>query len=178
MIPALMLLAAVSYVVAAVLAAVAAIFYVTQHVRAAHDELSGRSAQREIAEIRAGRRGRSWFGAIGSAAAPAAAAADGDGGSLRVRVFEPAPCIAGPGANAVRAAGAMADEAPTSILGDAAAGTPLDDESPTTLLGASIVGLPRNEGAEPLSSGAVGSSFADDEASTTFLSGPPSGEVR
>lgn len=85
------MVATAGYSLAAALAVVAVIYYVTQHVHAVHDELTGRTAQREIAEMRAGRRGRTWLGAAGSAAGSLLAAARGKAsgfegsGSLRVR---------------------------------------------------------------------------------------------
>lgn len=88
------MVATAGYSFAAVLAVVAVIYYVTQHVHAVHDELTGRTAQREIAEMRAGRRGRTWLGAAGSAAGSLLAAARGKAtgsegsGSLHVRSVE------------------------------------------------------------------------------------------
>ena len=86
------MIATIGFSLAAVFAVIAVIFYVTQHVHDVSDELTGRSAQREISEMRAGRPGRSFLGVASSAASSVMSAARGgsssSSSSLHVRSVE------------------------------------------------------------------------------------------
>lgn len=146
------MIATLGYSLAAVFALLAVVYYFLRHVRAVRDELTGRTAQREIADMRAGRRGHSWLGSK-SFATPAGlggsrGAATGEGsGSLHVRNVE----------------------APTNIV------TPMpegDSELGTTLLSAQAsTSAPETEAGTTLLT-----SQSDTEAGTTLLSNE--GEVR
>lgn len=88
------MVATIGYSLAVVFAVIAVIFFFTQHVKTVHDELTGRTAQREIAEMREGRRGRTFLAAASSAAGSVLSAARGratgaiGSGSLHVRNVE------------------------------------------------------------------------------------------
>ncbi|WP_307738720.1 hypothetical protein [uncultured Parolsenella sp.] len=173
------MVATAGYSLAAALAVVAVIYYVTQHVHAVHDELTGRTAQREIAEMRAGRRGRTWLGAAGSAAGSLLAAARGKAsgsegsGSLHVRSVADATDDmerdaetgrvsegkTGAVDRAERSASAKA-EMGTTLLSDGASSDEAAEEGGTTLLSA------------PSDSEAKGDEGDTTEGSTTLLSSP------
>ena len=55
------MIATLGYSFAAVFTLLAVVYYFLRHVRAVRDEMTGKTAQREIADIRSGRRGRSWL---------------------------------------------------------------------------------------------------------------------
>lgn len=55
------MLAVIAYSLAAVFAVVAVIVFFTQHIRQVHDDLTGRTAQRAIADLRSGSVSRSKF---------------------------------------------------------------------------------------------------------------------
>lgn len=131
----------VGYSLAVVFAVIATIFYVTQHVRSVHDELTGRTAQREIAEMREGRRGRTFLGAASSAANSVLAAAQGavsgnaGSGSLHVR-------------NVERETDDMEHEVATGEVDRAAQSAAAQAEVRTTLLGADTTGATASEETE------------------------------
>ena len=149
------MVATIGYSLAAVFALLAVTYYFMRHVRVVRDELTGRTAQREIAEMRAGRRGRSWLGSASGAAGSVLGAARGTfggatSGSLHVRNVEAAT-------NVVSSPADEGAESGTTLLGTTAPGT----ESGTTLL----VAAPT-----------VAGDVASDEEGTTLLSGD--GEAR
>ena len=165
------MVATIGYSLAAVFALLAVTYYVMRHVRAVRDELTGRTAQREIAEMRAGRRGRSWLGSASGAASPVPGAARGTfggatSGSLHVRNVEAAT-------NVVSSPADEGAESGTTLLGTGQA--PAADESGTTLLGATA---PGTESGTTLLVAAptVAGDVASDEEGTTLLSGD--GEAR
>lgn len=131
----------VGYSLAVVFAVIATIFYVTQHVRSVHDELTGRTAQREIAEMREGRRGRTFLGAASSAANSVLAAAQGavsgnaGSGSLHVR-------------NVERETDDMERGVDTGVVDRAAQSVSAKAEVRTTLLGADTTGATASEETE------------------------------
>lgn len=141
----------VGYSLAVVFAVIAAIFYVTQHVRSVHDELTGRTAQREIAEMREGRRGRTFLGAASSAANSVLAAAQGavsgnaGSGSLHVR-------------NVERETDDMEREVGTGAVDRADQSAAAQAEVRTTLLGSSAT-----------AAAATASETSEAEAGTTLL---------
>lgn len=173
------MVATAGYSFAAVLAVVAVIYYVTQHVHAVHDELTGRTAQREIAEMRAGRRGRTWLGAAGSAAGSLLAAARGKAtgsegsGSLHVRSVEYAADDMERDAETGRVSegktgvvdrvarsAAVKAEMGTTLLSDGASSDEAAEEGDTTLLSA------------PSDSEAKEDEGGTTEGGTTLLSSP------
>ena len=147
------MVATAGYSFAAVLAVVAVIYYVTQHVHAVHDELTGRTAQREIAEMRAGRRGRTWLGAAGSAAGSLLAAARG---KATGRVSEGKTGVV----DRVARSAAVKAEMGTTLLSDGASSDEAAEEGDTTLLSA------------PSDSEAKEDEGGTTEGGTTLLSSP------
>lgn len=170
------MVATIGYSLAAVFALLALTYYLMRHVRAVRDELTGRTAQREIAEMRAGRRGRSWTRGAG-AGVPGSARASRDAGassgSLHVRNVEAET-------NVVEPAAEGAAEAGTTLLGatpDAGAGRGADERG-TTLLADGCPAAPDEAGTTLLDAGAAGPGAGAagpapvrdaDEAGTTLL---------
>lgn len=140
------LVATVGFALAAISAVATTIFFFLGHVRDARDELTGRTQQRALAELRAGSVARSRFFAAGQTPYGRGLSAEEGSGSLHVRSWasseaatSPAPSEMGttllseeghaePGAT-------TGSEAGTTLL-DAAqpTATPAPSEAATTLL--------------------------------------------
>ncbi len=146
------MIATLGYSFAAVFTLLAVVYYFLRHVRAVRDEMTGKTAQREIADIRSGRRGRSWLGTQSSGifsdvhGAQRTPAGTGSG-SLHVRNVEVAT-------NVITPLGENDSELSTTLLSSQASSTTSETEAGTTLL----------------------SSQSDSETETTLLS--QEGEVR
>ena len=118
----------------AVLAVIAVIYFFTQHIRKVHDDLTGRTAQRAIAELRDNNRSRArFFGSEDRNAAGRAArekrALGLQSGELVVHMSENASNPTG------RVTSRISDaETGTTIIGESEALSAGDSESGTTLL--------------------------------------------
>lgn len=127
------MIATIGYALAAVFALLAVAYYFLRHVRAVRDELTGRTAQREIADMRAGRRGHTWLGSASSAAVDTGAVSISTNheksGSLHVRNVEASTNVVVPTAD-------VRSEQGTTLLGVTASDSAAT-EAGTTLLGAS-----------------------------------------
>lgn len=158
--------AVVGYVFTAIFTAIAVILFFTLHIRSVRDDLTGRTAERAIADLREGRGNRSRFfggeerGSAARSGAKSRVSVRGDSGSLKLRRCssdaEPS--------DATGATGAVVEDfaLTTTIGGDGAS----EAEGSTTLLGDETTGA-----SAPAESVPDAASNADDESSTTLLSG-------
>lgn len=152
------MVATIAYSMAAVFAVIAIVIFFTQHIRKVHDDLTGRTEQRAIADLRSGSVSRARFFVGGGADDDSSAAVvdangrprrrdgaqAGTSSSLKLRRFSKQDEVAQTAATGAAVSGGAdvdAAESGTTLLGaDGAAtgGAPAADagsESGTTLLG-------------------------------------------
>ena len=180
--------AVVGYVFAAIFAAVAVILFFTLHIRSVRDDLTGRTAERAIADLREGRGNRSRFfggeerGSAARSGAKSRVSVKGDSGSLKLRRHssgeEPSDATGATGAvvedfaltTAIGGDGAPEPEGSTTLLGDeAAAGArTASDAAPARIPRAAAP----DEGASATTMlGAADAAATDEGASATTLLG-------
>ena len=141
------LMATVGFALAAIIAVATTIFFFLGHVRDARDELTGRTQQRALAELRAGSVARSRFFGAGQASHGSGAFAGEGSGSLHVRSWVSSEAATSPASSELgptllsdggktESAATPGSEEGTTLLGAARdTAAPAPSEAGTTLLG-------------------------------------------
>lgn len=186
--------AVVGYVFAAIFAVIAVILFFTLHIRSVRDDLTGRTAERAIADLREGRGNRSRFfggeerGSAARSGAKSRVSVKGDSGILKLRRHssgeEPADATGATGAVVedfalTTAIGADAPEAEgsTTLLGDEATDMSAPADSPRTAPAGeapartSRAAAPDEDASATTMLGATDAAATDEGASATTLLG-------
>lgn len=184
--------AVVGYVFAAIFAVIAVTLFFTLHIRSVRDDLTGRTAERAIADLREGRGNRSRFfggeerGSAARSGAKSRVSVKGDSGSLKLRRHssgeEPADATGATGAVVedfalTTAIGADAPEAEgsTTLLGDETAADSAPASAHTTPDSApartSRAAAPDEDASATTMLGAADTAATDEGTSATTLLG-------
>lgn len=187
--------AVVGYVFAAIFAVIAVILFFTLRIRSVRDDLTGRTAERAIADLREGRGSRSRFfggeerGSAARSGAKSRVSVKGDSGSLKLRRHssgeEPSDATGATGAvvedfaltTAIGGEAAPGAEGSTTLLGDEAAGGASADSPRTVPAGDAPACTPRAAAPDEDASattmlGGADTAATDEGASATTLLGP------
>ena len=179
------------YALAAVLLMVTVIYFFTRHVRAVHDELTGKTARDAIAELRAGvvvarssagasaetgRVGGSVDGAPTSGSLHVRFVDRGTTGARRATATRTASTL-GVGAKARPAASPTEKPVPASVAADSEAGTTLLSDAESSEAGTTLLSSGAASAAPASEAGTTLLVAADSEAGTTLLSDASASEA-